>query len=222
MAGKSLAELTELLKDEPIPVLNVEDLPEYGSWAPPPQPGPYRFKLPAALDTVFELYEDKDKQYVRVLFDKDNPLLITQDVRQKHTGEAFQTRLTNQRRKRGEIEVSDLDFLLKALGETTTPTSNRAYMEVLKTHAAQEFLSDITYSWQCSETRDRYIDDGAGGTKKDETGQKGCGKKFYQAEKTKKPEQQIAKVNGEYPYEISCTCGAVIRAFGNLDNFRKA
>jgi hypothetical protein len=221
MAGKSLSELTELLKDEPIPVMNVEDLPDFGSWAQPPQPGPYRFKLPASLATAFEIYEDKGKQYIRALFDKDAPLLIVNDPRQKHTNEAFQTRLTNQRRKRGEIEASDLDYLLKALGETTTPTSNRAYMETLQKHAAQEFTADITYNWTCSDTRDIYVDDGAGGTKKDESGRKGCGKKYYQAEKTKKPEQQIQKVNGEYPYEIACTCGAVVRAFANIDNMRK-
>jgi hypothetical protein len=221
MAGKSLSELTELLKDEPIPVINVEDMPDFGSWAQPPQPGPYRFKLPASLTNIFEIYEDKGKQYIRAIFDKDNPLLIVQDVRQKHTGEAFQTRLANQRRKRGEIEVSDLDYLLKALGETASPASNRAFMETLQKYAAKEFTGDVSYSWNCQDTRDRYIDDGQGGTKKDESGAKGCGKRYYQAEKTKKPEQQIQKVNGEYPYEITCTCGAIVRAFANLDNIRK-
>lgn len=221
MAGKSLSELNDLLKDEPIPVMNVEDLPEFGSWAPPPQPGPYRFKLPASLDTAFELYEDKGHSYIRLLLDKDAPLVIVQDTRQKHTGETFQTRLTNQRRKRGDIEVSDLDYLLKALGETVTPGSNKAYIQTLQKYAGKEFTSDISYSWNCSDSRDIYVDDGAGGTKKDETGRKGCGKKYYQAEKTKKPEQAIQKVNGEYPYEIGCTCGAIVRAFANLDNIRK-
>jgi hypothetical protein len=221
MAGKSLSELTDLLKDEPIAVLNVEDLPDFGSWAPPPQPGPYRFKLPANLSNIFELYEDKGTQHIRAIFDKDAPLLIVQDVRQKQVGNAFQTRLTNQRRKRGDIEASDLDYLLKALGETTTPGSNRAFIEALQKYASKEFTADISYSWNCQDTRDRYIDDGAGGTKKDESGAKGCGKRFYQAEKTKKPEQQIQKLNGEYPYEITCTCGAIVRAFANLDNIRK-
>jgi hypothetical protein len=221
MAGKSLSELTDLLKDEPIAVLNVEDLPDFGSWAPPPQPGPYRFKLPANLANIFDIYEDKGKQYIRAIFDKDAPLLIVQDVRQKHVGEAFQTRLTNQRRKRGDIEASDLDYLLKALGETTTPGSNRAFMEALGKYASKEFTADISYSWNCQDTRAVYIDDGQGGTKKDESGRMGCGKRYYQAGKTKKPELQIEKADGVYPYEIACTCGAVIRAFANIDNIRK-
>jgi hypothetical protein len=53
---------------------------------------------------------------------------------------------------------------------------------------------------------------------------KGCGTAFYQEDVEKQP-------NGEFPLQIQCNgtikvqgvqqpCGALLRAFGNLDNIR--
>jgi hypothetical protein len=227
MAGKSLSELD--LKDEQMPALNADDLPDYGAWAPPPQPGPYRFRLPQDLSKVFETYEKTGKTYLRAKFDKDNPLVIVRAATHpEYLNQTFTTQLSNERRKRGDIEASDMDYLLKALMPkgAVLPTSNRAFGEALSQFPGAEFDSDISYSWACSETRDIYVakkDDAGNATGDTEKleGTKGCGAKYYQKEKTKKPEQQIDKVNGEYPYEIACRCGAIVRAFANLDNIRK-
>lgn len=228
MAGKSLDELD--LKDEQMPALNADDLPEYGAWAPPPQPGPYRFRLPADLSKVFETYEKNGKHFLRAKFDKDNPLVIVRSAAHpEYLNQTFTTQLSTERRKRGDIEASDMDYLLKALEPkgTVLPTTLRGFGETLARHAGGEFDADISYSWNCSESRDIYKAkiDPATGQPTDETekqeGVKGCGAKYYQAEKTKKTEQQIAKVAGSYPYEIACRCGAIVRAFANLDNMRK-
>lgn len=218
MSGKSLSDLD--LHDEPIEPKHADDLPEFGGWAPPPQPGPMRFKLPPILDHIWEPYEANGHHYLRAIFDKDNPLVIVRSVGGVHNNTPYQTRFANQRRQRGQFEASDLDYVLKALGEKQLPTSNRGYAEALQKYPGGEFDADNTYSWSCNANRDRYGPDGSGGTTKEE-GVKGCGARYYQAEKTKKEGAGIAKVNGEYPYEIQCRCGAIVRAFANLDGIRK-
>jgi len=226
MAGKSLSDLGDTLRDEPMPILNADDLPDFGTWAPPPQPGPYRFKLPPDLTKIWEPYEatvnGKTVQCVRAIFDKDAPLQIIRSMSGKHNLEPFHTRLSNQRRSRGTVEASDLDYLLKATGEKTLPGSNLAYCEAVQTKAGHEFDADLTYSWTCSESRNAYIPDPEDktGTKSVKSDRMGCGATYRQADQTKKAEQKIEKVNGEYPYEIGCRCGAVVRAFANLTNLR--
>ncbi len=222
MAGKSLSELQ--LKEETLPDLNYDDAPEFNSWAPPPQPGTYRLKLPGDLTHAWDVYtrESDGKQFVRLLLDKDAPLLIVQAKDPSVIGEPFQTRLANQPRPRGKdkIEVSDLDYLLKACGVKTRPAGNKAMIETVKQQIGKEFTAEISYSWNCSDDRNIRVDDGAGGVKEVEN-QKGCGAKYYQDDRTGKVEQKIAKgADGKYPYEIACRCGNIIRAFANLDNIR--
>jgi hypothetical protein len=45
-------------------------------------------------------------------------------------------------------------------------------------------------------------------------GKKGCGEAYYQEDVPK-------NADGQVPYEIQCgQCGALLRAFANLDNLR--
>ena len=45
-------------------------------------------------------------------------------------------------------------------------------------------------------------------------GKKGCGEAYYQEDVPK-------SADGQVPYEINCgNCGALLRAFANLDNLR--
>ncbi len=219
MAGKSLSELD--LNDEQMPAVNADDLPEFGGWQPPPQPGPFRFQLPPSMEKV---WDKTDKGILVAKFDKDNPLVIHWSPTGQHVGETFTTRLSIERRARGAVTASDLDYLLKALlpRGAALPTSAKAFVETLNQYGGQIFAADVSYNWSCGVNRDRYIPDPAnpGETVKEE-GVKGCGARYYQAEKTKKEGAGIAKVNGEYPYEIQCRCGAVVRAFAGLDNIRK-
>lgn len=219
--GKSLQELAGLLKDEPLPTAgqDLDDLPTFGGFTPPPPPGAYRFKLPMDLSAIWDLIDVPDKQppqRVRANFDRDHPLLIVQSPKGASNGEPFETKLTNNERGRGkgkEVVASDLDYLLRAFGDKGKPGNNRGYMQAIAKHAGKEFSADIRYSWRCSKDRDIRARDSAGQVQVVE-GKKGCGEGYYQEDVPKGP-------NGEVPYEINCgSCGALLRAFGNLDNMR--
>lgn len=219
--GKSLQELAGLLKDEPLPTAgqDLDDLPTFGGFTPPPPPGAYRFKLPGDMASIWDLIDVPEKQpsqRVRANFDRDHPLLIVQSPKGASNGEPFETKLTNNERGRGkgkEVVASDLDYLLRALGDKAKPTSNRGYMQAVQKHGGKEFSADIRYSWRCSKERDIRARDGSGQVQVVE-GRKGCGEGYYQEDVPK-------NADGSVPYEINCGgCGALLRAFGNLDNMR--
>lgn len=219
--GKSIQELAGELKDEVLPTSgqDLDDLPTFGSFTPPPPPGAYRFQLPGDLSGIFDLFDVADKtppQRVKAIFDRDHPLLIIQSPQAKSNNEPFETRVTNNERKRGkggEVTASDMDYLLRALGEKQKPKSNRGYMETLQRHAGQQFGADLRYSWRCSRDRDIRARDQAGAVQVIE-GKKGCGEAYYQEDVQK-------SADGSVPYEITCgNCGALLRAFANLDNLR--
>jgi len=217
---KSIQELAAELKDEVLPTSgqDLDDLPTFGSFTPPPPPGAYRFQLPQDLNSIWDLIDVPDKQppqRVRATFDRDHPLLIVQSPAGKSNGEPFETRLTNNERKRGKggaVVASDMDYLLRALGMKAKPKNNREYMTAVQAQAGKQFGADLRYSWRCSTDRDIRARDGAGQVQVVE-GRKGCGEAYYQ--------EDVPKQNGETPYEIQCgQCGALLRAFANLDNLR--
>ena len=219
--AKSLDQLG--LKDEALPTAGADlaDLPEFGTFTPPPPPGAYRLKLPADLSTVYDVFDvDGKGQRIRVIFDRDHPLVITQSPKGTSNGLPFETRLSNNERPRGKkgsgVLASDLDYLLRALGDKTKPGSNRGYIDALKKHQGQEFGADITYSWVCSESRDIRVAPSGGGTPQVVEGHKGCGTKYYEGDVP----AAMKNADGSLPYELTCQCGARLRAFANLDNFR--
>lgn len=219
--GKTLQELAGELKDEVLPTAGEEldDLPIFGTFTPPPPPGAYRFRLPSDMSAIWDAFDTPDMtppQRIKATFDRDHPLLIVQSPQGKSNNEPFETRLTNKERKRGkggEVTASDLDYLLRALGDKTKPKSNRGYMQAVMAHANKEFGGDLRYSWRCSKDRDIRARDPQGQIQVVE-GKKGCGEGYYQEDVPKGPDGQV-------PYEIQCgTCGALLRAFANLDNLR--
>lgn len=218
---KSLQELAGQLRSEQLPTAGqeLEDLPVFGSFQPPPPPGAYRFRLPTDMSSVWDLFDVPEKnppQRVRAHFDRDHPLLIVQSPGGKSNSEPYETRLTNNERARGKdksVVASDMDYLLRAFGVKAKPTTNKGYMEALAAQGGKEFGADLRYSWRCSKDRDIRVRDGAGAYQVIE-GKKGCGEAFY--------EEDVPKgADGKVPYEIRCSgCGASLRAFANLDNIR--
>ena len=92
------------------------------------------------------------------------------------------------------------------------PTSNKEYITALRAHAGKEFGADLRYSWRCSADRDIRVKDASGATQVVEN-HKGCGEAYYQ--------EDVPKAgDGSTPYEITCQCGAALRAFANMDNLR--
>lgn len=197
-----------------------DDIPENigMSFPDPPQPGKYRFRLPASLAAVWAVVEsEKHGQRINAVFDDKDPLIIVQSPGGEHDDEEFQYRISNVPRERTKekILVSDMDLLLRALGETARPKTNKAYAQALQKYAGKEFGATVEFSWRCNPAKDAYFDDGAGGTQKVE-GRVGCGARYYQ--------RDVAKVEGVYPVRITCSnpeCGASVRAFPNLTGFTK-
>lgn len=202
------------------------NMPEaFGTSAPPPPPGDYRFALPKTLgDANFdEVVSEQYGKRVKVVFNDAAPLKIVQSVGAIHDGEPFKTSLSNiprARNKEKTLIFSDWDQLNQALGEAERPKGNLQYAQTLLKHAAAEdtFAATMEWSWGCNDKRAARFDDGNGGTtevtREGETEPaKGCGRKYYQS--------VVQKVNGEFPLRIACECGASIRAFGNLTKLRK-
>ena len=219
--GKSLSDLA--LKDEKLPTAGeaLDNLPQFGQFAPPPQPGPMRFRLPKDLTNVWDAFEagDGKGQRIAAVFDSASPLIIVQSKHGKYDNEPFETRLNNNERKRGKdgVVASDLDYLIAAIegpGQKR-PEDNKGYIAKVRTFGGKEFAGDMRWSWRCGENRNIRVRDAAGNLVEVEN-KKGCGEAYYQ-DRDVQPQ-----ANGEYPLEIQCTCGGVIRAFGNIDNIKKA
>jgi hypothetical protein len=219
--GKSLQDLG--LRDEALPTAGqaLADLPEFGSFREPPQPGAYRFKLPTDMSSIWDVYDTPNKQggqRIRAVFDKDHPLFILQSPGGRANNEPFETRISNEERPRGKdksIIASDMDYVLRALKVATKPANNRGYIDALKTQGGKEFGADIRYSWRCSTDRDIRVRD------KDNNivpvdGRKGCGTAYYQEDLPSGGKDAA----GNVPTQIQCQCGAVLRCFANLDNIR--
>lgn len=219
--GKSLQDLG--LKEEALPTAGqaLADLPEFGSFREPPQPGAYRFKLPTDMSSVYDVYDTPSKtppQRIRAIFDKDHPLTIIQSPGGKANNDPFETRISNEERSRGKdksIVASDMDYVLRALKVETKPGSNRAYIETMKLQGGKEFGADIRYSWKCSSTRNIRVKDAQGAVQEVE-GRKGCDTSFYQEDLPNGGKD----ASGNVPTQIQCTCGALLRCFANLDNIR--
>lgn len=218
--GKSLNDLG--LKEEALPEGDLTDLPEFGSFTPPPQPGSYRFQLPKDLSQIWDLVEAKVGQRVNAIFDKDHPLMIVSSVDGSYNGQPFETRLSNVERKRGKKdgdgpEVSDLDYLLAALGEKDRPKTNKAYAQKLQTYGGQQFSGNIEYAWTCNDKKNirmkRDPNDPNSPTEEVE-GKLGCGLKYYAKDVPK-------NADGTTPLTIQCSCGNVVRAYANLQSIRK-
>jgi hypothetical protein len=229
MSPKSMQDLG--LKEEGTIVAgaSIEDLPEFGGFEPPPQPGPFRFKLPVNLGgPIWDTMDTPDKtpsQRVYVQFDREHPLEIVQSLGGKYNGQPFHTRLSNNERARGKdksIIASDMDYLLRALGVKEKPQrqfsdgkigpDNKKYMELVIAQAGKEFGADLRYSWKCSRDRDIRVRQTDGNVTVVE-GKKGCNEAYYNEQVPNNPD-------GTKPYEIVCQCGALLRAFANLDNLR--
>jgi hypothetical protein len=219
--GKSLQDLG--LKEEALPTAGqaLADLPDFGQFREPPQPGAYRFQLPDDLGSIWDVYDTPSKtppQRIRAVFDRDHPLLIVQSPGGRANNEPFETRMSNEERPRGKdkaIIASDMDYLLRALKVVQKPANNRAYIDVMKQQAKKQFGADIRYSWKCSPERNIRVKDAQGNVQEVE-GKKGCNSSFYLEDLPGGGKDAAGNVSTQ----IQCTCGAFLRCFANLDNIR--
>ena len=195
---------------------------EPGGFTPTPPPGTYRFKLPGSLEDVWEAFDaninEQKVRRIRAELEGAAALTITQSQSGDQDGDSFRTRVSNAERKRNKdgLMASDMLYLLRALGEEGQYKSNADYANALKKHAADEFIANIEWSAWCSDQKPIRVvveaDDGTQSFTVDES-QVGCGKRVYQ--------RDIPKEDGVYAENFACPdCGAVLRAFANLSQFK--
>lgn len=198
------------------------------SFPDPPQPGVYRFKLPtsAQMKTIWAKVESSEHgDRINAIFEDDAALKIVQSPGGEHDGEEFRWRCSNVPRPRTkeQILVSDMDLLLRALGVTQRPKTNRAYAEALIKLGGREFTATNEFSYNCNPKKEIYVDNGAGGQEKVE-GKVGCGNRYYQRDVAKVPSDPSDPASPKvFPLRIQCSnpdCGASIRAFPNLTGFK--
>lgn len=221
MADKAM-NLNQLgLGNEKLEGADFDDIPENlgQSFPDPPQPGAFRFKLPADLSAIWSKVTSTDYgERIKAHFEDQHELQIVQSPNKEHDGETFRWQVTNipRERTKEKILVSDMDLLLRALGETKRPANNKAYAQTLMKYAGKEFGATIELSWRCRDDKEIYVDDGTGtGATVKVDDKLGCGARYYQ--------RDVQKVDGKYPIRITCAnpeCGANIRAFPNLGGFK--
>lgn len=229
-----MAKLNELgLTNEAVgDALDYANMPDQmGTFTDPPQPGTYLFRLPQDLSAVWESFDTERGKRISAKFDDAHPLVIVSGGDGSHNGEPFQTRISNAERRRGKKDdptapfISDMDYMNRdvfGLQKKPGNGSNVAYAQEFSKHGGAEFVADLSWSWSCNPERDVYVDNGAGGFNKIE-GQKGCGQRYYQRDIQKVTDESGTKA--VFPLRITCgnpECGANIRAFAGLSNFRKA
>jgi hypothetical protein len=229
MADKATLESLGLGKDQ-LEGAEFDQIPENigQSYPDPIQPGTYRFRLPPAgiMKSIWAKVDSTNHgERINAIFEDESALTIVQSPNHEHDGEEFRARISNVPRERTKekILVSDMDLLLRGLGVTARPKTNKAYAEALLKCAGREFTATVEFQYSCNPKKDIYVDDGNGGQAKVE-GKAGCGARYYQ--------NQIAKVASDpadpaspkvYPVRITCSnedCGASIKAFPNLAAFK--
>lgn len=222
----SLTELAGKLSADPLEqdVADLTQLPEQmGMRTPTLQPGPYIFQLPAlpALRECFDVSEDGKTLMAK--FREDAALTIVQAPDASLNGKPHGNMITSRARARGRGDnapkVSDLDYLLSALGDTKRPATLEGYGKALLPHAGKRFGADVELSYYCNDKKPVRVVDDQGSTisldgKDGRTLQNGCGARFYQKDVEKGED-------GKWPNKLACDCNAVLYAQENLVRFRK-
>lgn len=190
-------------------------------------PGVDTFQLPPNLAQAYELYDEKERdkdgkeiengkiiQRIRFIFDNDAPLTV---VGGPNNGETMRARITSSPRKRGKKgsdapSVADLAYLLRiSLNDKTVVFTTRDWHAAVSKHAGEHIRLKHGLRGSCNPKGVRYIDNGEGGSKEDPSGTMGCGK-YYRS-------KDFKQEDGTYSTELDCDCGAVIRAFEDIEQY---
>jgi hypothetical protein len=206
------------LRNEELPLGDIADMPSgFGSNAPVPQPGIYRFRLPSeeAIMNCFEVTDSESGQILTAIF-KDEAFLFNETLKQYYSG-----RVNSRIRMIGKGEdkkpVSDFALLLKAVKSLPEHNTLASMAQALTKAAGRTFIAEHQLTATCNPQRDIYQDG------KVLTGKKGCGARYGQEAYTPqngKPVGAIPVVDGMVATRFTCECGAELRAWGQLRGFR--
>lgn len=183
------------------------------------QPGRYTFQLPQRVDDVFEpmaIAEGDPEVYCQ--FAEDRALLV------KPGNIPFRWRTNTQGLMRGRqedaVRVSDISFLLSALGEKEVPETGLMLAKMLAGHEGERFRADVDWSGWCSDRRDIFKDGAV------QEGTKGCGTNFALAGYNKRDGSRVFEIprdeQGRRREAFPCpSCGARINANTRLQNIKE-
>lgn len=238
--------MSEALSDQAIPVPEGEIPDEFSPAPPPPYPGTYVARIPANVDDpkIYEEFDvfvdergfvnpdgkegDKTGKRVSITFDDEHPFEITRTPvgSEDELGKTPRIRLNNRERNRSrkgqpKVLVADTTYLLRALGEKVPPANNAQVRAALSKYGGHEVRFDLEWNTNCSKERTAYwVTEDENGvrttvpmTGEDGSEQKGCGSRYYLQQWTKDE-------NGRYVYELTCQCGAQLRPFAQVRNFK--
>jgi hypothetical protein len=213
-----LANINELgLIDEPVEV-DPTDLPDpVGGVRNLPQPGTYRFRLPATVSESYSTVQTVERgQRILADFSGEHSLIMVP------SGQPFSARISNVERKIKDKLTSDMaSLLVQAFGWKDPLPNSKAYIHALNEQAGKEFIADVEWQSNCSPKREIFKDS------KVQKGVMGCGARFAMRSYPRKDGGEVYQIpkaaGGAWVDEFSCPkCGAIVRAFGQLARFQVA
>lgn len=214
------------------PISDWSEVPEQrGPQLPTLPRGDYQFRLPYNLKPEQWIEGELKKEgkepekYYRVSFDADLPLEVTAtNVAGVEEHALFRGSISTMPRprfvgKRGDPpkQVSDAVYLyrdgLKGSTVGFKPNDHKALVAAIcKVGAGKEFVAKVIWPAFCNKKKVRYIVDAQGQNIEDPEGKFGCGEN-YRDGKTVDEKGQIAE-------RFTCKCGASLRVFAELGQFR--
>jgi len=197
------------------------DLPPQGGGGlqPLPRPGTHKFQLPGDLTSIWETVDSDKGQRVAAVFADENALSVL-----GLGGQTFRSRISTVERPRGKEKklASDMSYLLRALEDQSAPRKSSEFIKALNAHAGEEFRADVEWGAFCNPAKDIFVS-GSGRAE----GKKGCGQRYGMRDYDRKDGTKVVQIprhdDGTWAEEFDCGtpgCGATIRCFGQLTNFR--
>jgi hypothetical protein len=210
-----MSKLSEFGFKDVVPgAIDVSDLPAQpgAGFEPLRQPGDYIYSLPTSPDLVAAAFEkDLDEKGVAwpvLKFAGDSRLFYADGTR-------FQTRMSSAPRNG---KPGALQYLAKALSYDG-PATPGLLAKALVGAAGKSFKAELQWAVYCNPNADIYGPDGK------IAGKKGCGARFAEKPYKRSDGVQVGQIpqnpDGTLAERFECSCGAQLRVFGNLRNFRK-
>lgn len=198
---------------------------QIGNFYPAPRPGTYLFRMPptSALGAeVFEQYYDKNtKPRLRVKFQDSAKLSIVSLGEQPFTQNISGTPVPRGKQK---ILVSDLNYLLAALGHSEIPPAPKKQAELIQKSGGSQFKGDISWKAFCNPKKDIYVYNEQLGQNEKQENVKGCGQEFAQDEFSRQDGTKVLGIpreaDGSLSESFQCSCSASLRVFPQLRNFQ--
>jgi len=210
---------------EPVPV-DVDDMPEQpgAAFGPMPQPGDYVFRLPEQdilADAWSHQLDDKGKKHPVLALATPPRGEAGPDARLlMDDGLKFRAKLNGQPRDFNGKLASDLHFLVVGAFKHAAPiVGGLGLVQAVLLYAGQRFRARLGWQTNCNPANDVYNADG-----EQVPGQKGCGRRYAERAYKKRNGEKVIAIpageDGKFSERFECICGAHLRAFGNLNNFR--